>query len=58
MVLFEDVGHDFIYVKGDDDSGFNRNAKFRVRLIKGRTYHLRVRFYLNDSGEHTSIMMW
>lgn len=58
MVLFEDVGGDFEYVKGDDDNGFNRNATFKVRLFKGRTYHLRVRFYNSESGDPAAVMMW
>ncbi|WP_417681489.1 hypothetical protein [Roseibium sp.] len=27
MVLFEDIDGDSVYVKGDDDSGFDRNAR-------------------------------
>ena len=42
MVLFEDIDGDPVYMKGDDDSGFNRNARFTVRLIKGRKYILRI----------------
>lgn len=58
MVLFEEDNGDFRYVKGDDDSGFNRNASFRVRLIKGHKYQLRVRLYYAFSSGNTAVMMW
>ncbi len=58
MVLFEEVGDDFRYVKGDNDSGFFRNAGFRVRLIKGHKYQLRVRLHYNYASGNTAVMMW
>ena len=58
MVLFEDIDGDPVYVKGDDDSGFNRNAYFTVRLIKGRKYKLRIRLYYNWAEGDTVVMMW
>lgn len=58
MVLFEEDNGDFRYVEGDDDSGFNRNASFRVRLIKGKTYQLRIRLYYQTSSGDTVVMMW
>jgi hypothetical protein len=58
MVLFEEVGEDFLYVTGDDDSGLARNAGFRVRLVKGRKYQLRVRLYYAHSSGNTAVMMW
>lgn len=58
MVLFEDNNGDPVYVKGDDDSGFNRNARFTVRLIKGRTYTLRIRLYYAWAEGDTVVMMW
>ncbi len=58
MVLFEDIDGDPVYVKGDDDSGFNRNARFTVRLIKGRKYKLRIRLYYNWAEGDTVVMMW
>ena len=58
MVLFEDIDGDPVYVKGDDDSGFNRNARFTVRLIKGRKYILRIRLYYNWAEGDTVVMMW
>ncbi len=58
MVLFEDVNGDLRYTKGDDDSGEDRNATFRVRLIKGREYILRIRLYYADRAGETAVMMW
>lgn len=58
MVLFEDIDGDPVYVKGDDDSGFNRNARFMVRLIKGRKYKLRIRLYYSWAEGDTVVMMW
>ncbi len=58
MVLFEDINGDPVFVEGDDDSGFNRNARFTVRLIKGRKYKLRIRLYYNWAEGDTIVMMW
>lgn len=58
MVLFEDIDGDPVYVKGDDDSGFNRNARFTVRLVKGRTYKLRIRLYYSWAEGELVAMMW
>jgi hypothetical protein len=58
MVLFEDIDGNPVYVKGDDDSGFSRNARFTVRLIKDRRYILRIRLYYNWAAGDTAVMMW
>jgi hypothetical protein len=58
MVLFEEYNGNLQYVKGDDDSGTALNAKFRVRLTKGRKYILRIRLYYNFSSGDTAILMW
>ena len=58
MVLFEEHDGEFIYLKGDDDSGFDRNAQFTVRLVAGRSYKLRIRLYYNWAGGETVAMMW
>lgn len=58
MVLFEDQNGDLRYMKGDDDSGTDRNARIAVRLSAGRRYVLRVRLYSAvDTGE-TAVMLW
>ena len=58
MVLFEEVGGELRYLKGDDDSGEDWNAAFRVRLWAGRKYVLRVRLYYATIAGETSVMMW
>ncbi len=58
MVLFEDHGGDLKYVKGDDDSGTDRNALINARLVAGRDYVLRLRMYSSfDTGE-IAVMLW
>lgn len=58
MVLFQEEDGDFRYVQGDDDSGFDRNAAFRVRLVRGRAYQLRIRLYYSFASGDTAAMMW
>jgi hypothetical protein len=58
MVLFEKDGDDLRYLTADDDSGEDYNASFRARLIKGRTYVLRIRLYWSESSGETAVMMW
>lgn len=58
MVLFEDDGGELRYIDGDDDSGTDRNASLRVRLIKGRRYVLRLRLYYKVSSGDTVLFMW
>ena len=59
MVLFlRDPDGKESYLTADDDSGEQRNAYLRRRLLRDRVYVLRVRlYYTADSGE-TSIMWW
>ena len=57
-VLFEDVNGDVQYRTADDDSGEDRNAKIKVKLVKGREYILRVRMVFNDFSTPSSVMMW
>ncbi len=58
MGLFKELNGDPQYLTGDDDSGENRNAYFRIRLIKGRNYVLRARLqYATHAGE-TVVMIW
>ena len=58
LVLFEKNGADEIYLAGDDDSGNAYNAKIQHRLIKGRDYILRLRFYFASQSGETAIMAW
>lgn len=57
MALFEDVNGALRYLTGDDDSGEERNASFRVKLFKEKEYVLRIRLNYSQSGE-TAVMMW
>jgi hypothetical protein len=58
MVLFEDEDGHLRYRSGEDDSGQNRNAHIRLKLIKGRKYVLRVRLYYSERANEVALMMW
>lgn len=58
MVLFEDLNEEPRYLTADDDSGEDRNAYIRIRLIKGREYILRIRLYYATRAGETAVMMW
>lgn len=58
MVLFENDNGEFRYLTGDDDSGEDTNAAFRLKLVKGREYVLRVRLYHSERQGQTAVMMW
>lgn len=58
MVLFEDAGGQLHYIGGDDDSGDDRNAELRVRLIDGRRYRLKIRLYYKTDSGTPSVMVW
>lgn len=58
MVLFEDDGGAPRYVDGDDDSGFDRNARLNARLYRDREYILRVRLYYSHMAGETAVLMW
>ena len=58
MVLFEDQSGDLIYVKGDDDSGTDLNARIDVKLFQGRRYVLRLRLYSNYATGESAVMLW
>lgn len=58
MVLFEDDGGTPAYVDGDDDSGYDRNARLSLRLERGRAYILRVRLYWTQRRGECAVMLW
>ena len=58
MVLFEETDGDFQFVAGDDDSGWDRNAKLQLRLYSGRRYVLRIRLYYQWASGETAVMLW
>lgn len=58
IVLFEDINGTSTYVAGDDDSGFDRNARIVSRLIQGRTYYLRLRLYAAQASGKGAVILW
>ena len=58
MVLFEEVDGAPAYVDGDDDSGWDLNARLGHRLFKGRRYFLRLRLYHADAAGEGALMMY
>ncbi len=58
MVLFEEINGENVYYDGDDDSGTSLNAKIRTRLIRGRSYVLRIRLYYAEQAGEGALMMW
>jgi hypothetical protein len=58
VVLFEDVDGELRYVKGDDDSGSDRNALIRAKLFQGRRYVVRLRLYWAGQSGQTAVMLW
>jgi hypothetical protein len=57
MVLFEEDGNEMEFIIGDDDSGYDRNAQFDIRLRRGKKYQLRIRLYYGFSSGKTHILM-
>ncbi len=58
MVLFEEVDGEQVFVKAHDDSGYSRNARFTARLLKGRSYFLRIRLYYQHRRGDFGVMFW
>ncbi|MCB1786983.1 MAG: hypothetical protein H6953_05695 [Chromatiaceae bacterium] len=59
MVLFEDDGSaDPKYLQADDDSGTDYNAKIEQRLMKGKSYILRIRLYYAQASGEAAVMLW
>ncbi len=58
LVLFEDVDGQPRYLRGDDDSGVDRNARISIKLFEGRRYIARVRLYWAGESGQTAIMYW
>jgi hypothetical protein len=58
MVLFEDNNGTLEHFAADDDSGWSRNASLNVRLVRGRTYILRVRLYFSQASGESAVMLW
>ena len=58
MVLFEDNKGTLEHFAADDDSGWNRNASLSVRLVRGRSYVLRIRLYAQQASGQSAVMLW
>ena len=58
MVLFEERAGTWRFLASDDDSGEDRNASLRVRLVKGHRYAVRVRMRFDDGTTTPTIMLW
>jgi len=58
MVLFEQMDGGPVYYDGDDDSGTGLNAKIVARLMRGRSYILRIRLYFAEQAGEGALMMW
>ena len=58
VVLFEDIDGAPRFLAGDDDSGFERNARLDIRLYRGQEYVLRVRLYYSFLSGETAVFMW
>ncbi len=58
LTLFEQVEGKPRFRAGDDDSGTDRNARFAVKLFKGREYVLRLRLYWAWASGETAVMMF
>jgi hypothetical protein len=58
LVLFELIDGNPRHMDSDDDSGFDRNAMIKVRLLKGRTYYARLRLYYADRSGEGAILLW
>ncbi|MGB3183963.1 MAG: matrixin family metalloprotease [Cyclobacteriaceae bacterium] len=58
LVLFEKQGDRTRYLAGDDDAGFDRNARILFKLLKGREYILRLKFYYSTQSGDTAVMLY
>lgn len=58
VVLFENTATGPVYVAGDDDSGEDRNAALKLRLLQGREYILRIRLYYSYKPGGFAVMYW
>ena len=57
LVLFEQIDGDNHYLAADDDSGTDLNACLRERLVRGRTYVVRLRLYYARREHDVALML-
>ncbi|MDX8392333.1 MAG: M12 family metallopeptidase [Mariprofundaceae bacterium] len=58
LVLFEETDAEPVFLQGDDDSGSDFNSLIEARLIRGRSYLLRLRLYFADDAGLGAVMLW
>ncbi|TIC87599.1 hypothetical protein E8D34_07860 [Nocardioides sp. GY 10113] len=58
LVVFEEVDGELRFLAGDDDSGEDRNALVKVKLVAGRSYVVRTRLYYAWASGQTAVMAW
>jgi hypothetical protein len=58
IVLFEEENGELKYIGGDDDSGEDRNAYMKLKLLSGHKYLLRIRLYYVERRGETAVMLW
>ena len=58
LTVFEETGSSSTFIKGDDDSGEDRNAQVQLPLIAGRRYIVRVRLYSAWRSGQFAVMYW
>ncbi|HET7233131.1 MAG TPA: M12 family metallopeptidase [Longimicrobium sp.] len=58
VALFEEENGNPRFITADDDSGEDRNARLRVKLLKGRKYIVRAQVRFVDLTSPPFIMMW
>lgn len=57
LYLRQEAGTD-AYLTADDDSGEERNAYLRRRLLANRIYVVRIRLYYAEDAGETAVMWW
>jgi len=57
MVLFEEINGEPSFYAGDDDSGTDLNACIRARLLRDRSYVLRLQLYCTQSQGDGALMI-
>ena len=57
MVLNEKIGKEIIYMAGDDNSGTNNNALISAKLLKGKTYIIKLKVYYKKPKAKTALMI-
>lgn len=57
MVISEKTSKENHYLAGDDDSGFDKNARIRLPLVKGREYLVNVRVMYAPGASSGSVIV-